>query len=51
VKALAAKVGGRGGGKPQLAQAGIPDAAAIPVVLAHAAEVVAQLVGQVVVGP
>jgi alanyl-tRNA synthetase len=41
VKALAQRVGGRGGGKPQLAQAGIPDADAIPTVLSSVAEVVA----------
>ena len=45
VKALAAQVGGRGGGKPQLAQAGIPDATAIPTVLAHAADVVTAQMG------
>jgi alanyl-tRNA synthetase len=41
VKSLSAQVGGRGGGKPQLAQAGIPDSAAIATVLSNAAEVVA----------
>jgi len=40
VTALAERVGGRGGGKPQLAQAGIPEAAGIAAVLAAVPEVV-----------
>jgi alanyl-tRNA synthetase len=40
VKALAERVGGRGGGKPQLAQAGIPDPSGIATVLAAVPEVV-----------
>jgi alanyl-tRNA synthetase len=43
VKALAESVGGRGGGKPQLAQAGFPDAATAPTLLGRVAEVVATL--------
>jgi alanyl-tRNA synthetase len=39
VRDLAATVGGRGGGKPHMAQAGLPDANAIPTVLARAAEI------------
>jgi alanyl-tRNA synthetase len=47
VKSLAALAGGRGGGKPQMAQAGLPDVAAIATVLSHAADVIAaQLVGR-----
>jgi alanyl-tRNA synthetase len=45
VKALAETVGGRGGGKPQLAQAGFPDAAAIPGLLARVPDVVAAHIG------
>ena len=45
VKALAESVGGRGGGKPQLAQAGFPDATAIPGLLARAVDVVTAQVG------
>ena len=45
VKALVTPVGGRGGGKPQLAQGGVPDAAAVATALARAAEVVAAQVG------
>ncbi len=41
VKTLAGEVGGRGGGKPHLAQGGLPDAAAVDTVLARAADVVA----------
>ncbi|MCC7053561.1 MAG: alanine--tRNA ligase [Gemmatimonadaceae bacterium] len=44
VKALAALGGGRGGGKPHLAQAGLPDAAAIATVLGATEGVVAGLV-------
>ena len=40
VKELAAIAGGRGGGKPHMAQAGIPDAARLPEALAKAPEVV-----------
>ncbi len=40
VKALAAKVGGRGGGRPNTAQAGLPGPEAIAPALAAAAEVV-----------
>ncbi|MCP4897138.1 MAG: alanine--tRNA ligase [bacterium] len=45
VKALAAVVGGRGGGRPNLAQAGGPDASKIDEALAKAPEIVAELVG------
>ncbi len=41
VKALAASVGGKGGGRPNLAQAGLPDAAALTRVLQGAAHAVA----------
>ncbi len=40
VKAIAARVGGRGGGKPGTAQAGLPDVASLDPALAAAAEVV-----------
>ena len=40
VKQLAAVAGGRGGGKPHMAQAGIPDAARLPDALAKAPEIV-----------
>ena len=39
VKDLAGRVGGRGGGKPHTAQAGLPDAAAVEQALALASEV------------
>ena len=45
VKPLAAVVGGRGGGRPNLAQAGGPNAAKIPEVLHQAASVVSDLLG------
>jgi alanyl-tRNA synthetase len=41
VKALAASVGGKGGGRPNLAQAGLPDVAGLERVLAGAAHAVA----------
>jgi alanyl-tRNA synthetase len=41
VKALAASVGGKGGGRPNLAQAGLPDATGLERVLAGAAHAVA----------
>ena len=41
VKALAASVGGKGGGRPNLAQAGLPDAAALARALEGAAHAVA----------
>ena len=41
VKELAARAGGRGGGKPNTAQAGLPDAAAVEQALAAAPAVVA----------
>jgi alanyl-tRNA synthetase len=37
---IASKVGGRGGGKPHMAQAGIPDAARLPEALSAAPEVI-----------
>ena len=43
VRELAASVGGRGGGKPHMAQAGIPDAARLGEALARAPQVVAAL--------
>ena len=42
VKALAAKVGGRGGGRPNTAQAGLPGSEAIAPALAAAVEVVTE---------
>jgi alanyl-tRNA synthetase len=49
LKALLAVVGGRGGGKPQMAQAGLPTSEAVETVLAQAAAIVAaQLTGSVV---
>jgi alanyl-tRNA synthetase len=44
VKILAQEAGGRGGGKPQLAQAGIPSADALPAVLARVAAIVGEQV-------
>jgi alanyl-tRNA synthetase len=43
VKELAASVGGRGGGRPNTAQAGLPDADAVRQVLSAAPEVLARL--------
>ncbi len=45
VGALAAKVGGRGGGRPDLAEAGGSDVAALDGVLAQAASVVGEMIG------
>ncbi|HEX5435523.1 MAG TPA: alanine--tRNA ligase [Gemmatimonadaceae bacterium] len=45
VKEIAAAAGGRGGGKPHMAQAGIPDAARIPDALASASNVVRAALG------
>jgi len=45
VRELAPVVGGRGGGRPNLAQAGGPDAGKIDEALAKAPEIVAELVG------
>ncbi|GAC1478555.1 MAG: alanine--tRNA ligase [Gemmatimonadaceae bacterium] len=45
IRELATAVGGRGGGKAHMAQAGIPDATRIPEALAMAAGVVDRLVG------
>ena len=45
VGALAAKVGGKGGGRPDLAEAGGSDVAALASTLAEAPQVVAQLLG------
>ena len=44
VRAVAAAVGGRGGGKPHMAQAGIPDATQLGEALARAPELVRALV-------
>jgi alanyl-tRNA synthetase len=44
VRELAPVVGGRGGGRPNLAQAGGPDAAKLGEALERASEVVKQLV-------
>ena len=45
IKELAAAVGGRGGGKPHMAQAGIPDASRIPDALARLESTVRALLG------
>jgi alanyl-tRNA synthetase len=45
VRTLAQEFGGRGGGKPALAQGGVPDAAVFPALLARAAAIVAEQVG------
>jgi len=45
VKKLAPLVGGRGGGRPNLAQAGGPDAAAIPEALRKVPEILEELLG------
>ncbi len=46
VKDLAAAVGGRGGGKPHMAQAGIPDAARLPEALAQAPAIIRRRLGE-----
>ena len=45
IKELAAAAGGRGGGKPHMAQAGIPDAARIPEALGRLPDIVRGLLG------
>ena len=45
VKAIAAAAGGKGGGRPNTAQAGLPDAAAIDTALAAAADLVREQLG------
>jgi len=40
VREIAALGGGRGGGKPHLAQAGIPNAAKLPEAIEHAPQIV-----------
>ena len=45
IKELAAAAGGRGGGKPHMAQAGIPDAARIPQALDRLPDIVRGLLG------
>ena len=45
IKELAAAAGGRGGGKPHMAQAGIPDAARIPEALGKLPDIVRGLLG------
>ncbi len=45
VKTLAQEAGGRGGGKPQLAQAGIPSADALPALLERVPAIVGEQVG------
>ena len=45
IKELAALAGGRGGGKPHMAQAGIPDAARIPEALGRLPDIVRGLLG------
>ena len=44
VREIAAVAGGKGGGKPDQAMAGVPDAAKIPEALAKAAEIVAKYI-------
>ena len=46
VRSLAAMVGGRGGGKPHMAQAGIPDASRLPELLANAVGIIGPLLGE-----
>ena len=46
IREIAAQAGGRGGGKPHLAQAGIPDATRIPDALAAAPELVRPFIEQ-----
>jgi alanyl-tRNA synthetase len=45
VRSLAALVGGRGGGKPHMAQAGIPDATRFPEILSQVGPTVARMLG------
>ena len=45
VREVAALVGGRGGGKPHMAQAGVPDPADVSTALAQAQAVVERLLG------
>ena len=45
VGAVAAKVGGKGGGRPDMAEAGGPDVGALDAALKSAAEVVKSLLG------
>jgi alanyl-tRNA synthetase len=45
IKELAAIAGGRGGGKPHMAQAGIPDATRIPAALDKLPDIVRGLLG------
>jgi alanyl-tRNA synthetase len=45
IKELAAAAGGRGGGKPHMAQAGIPDATKIPEALGRLPDIVRGLLG------
>jgi alanyl-tRNA synthetase len=45
IKELAAAAGGRGGGKPHMAQAGVPDAARIPEALGRLPDIVRGLLG------
>ena len=48
IKDIAAAAGGRGGGKPHMAQAGIPDASRIGDALSRAPELVRNALGQAV---
>jgi alanyl-tRNA synthetase len=48
IKDIAAAAGGRGGGKPHMAQAGIPDASRIADALARAPELVRIALSQAV---
>ena len=45
VKAIAASVGGRGGGRPNMAQAGLPDIAALDQALAAADDIIVEQAG------
>jgi len=45
VKELATRAGGRGGGRPNTAQAGLPDVAAVAVALAAVPEVIKEMLG------
>jgi len=45
IRDIAAAAGGRGGGKPHMAQAGIPDAARIPDAMAKVGQIVRSALG------
>ena len=45
IREIAPVVGGKGGGRPTMAQAGGPDVAAVPAALEKAAEIIAAQIG------